>query len=98
MPYHLQCDKDDCRHTEDVEIIDETMIGKPCPKCGSNLLTKEDFIGFLAIYPKIQEMEAAAVEALAVGLGSNEGMALVQIGFKDNEPWMTVEVPPERKS
>jgi len=40
----LKCDAPGCSHREDVLEITEALIGKPCPKCGASLLTKEDFV------------------------------------------------------
>lgn len=41
----LQCDKDGCDYREDgiINAELETHINKPCPKCGENLLTLEDY-------------------------------------------------------
>nr|WP_052951443.1 hypothetical protein [Devosia soli] len=43
MSKFLKCDAEGCDHIEDVAEITGDMIGKPCPKCGSDLLTLEDF-------------------------------------------------------
>jgi hypothetical protein len=40
---NLICDEPTCDHKEDVGALSEDMIGKPCPKCGANLLTREDY-------------------------------------------------------
>ena len=40
---HLKCDADDCSHVEVVGIITAEMVDMPCPKCGANLLTSEDW-------------------------------------------------------
>lgn len=45
----LKCDADGCDHQEQVEDMTEDLIDKPCPKCGSNLLTREDFLQFVPI-------------------------------------------------
>lgn len=39
----LHCDAEGCGHEEPIPAMDAAYIGKPCPKCGANLLTKEDF-------------------------------------------------------
>jgi hypothetical protein len=40
------CDNEDCGYdipfTEELNLLD--FIDKPCPQCGENLLTKEDYI------------------------------------------------------
>ncbi len=38
----LKCDANGCDHVELVESINAGLVGKPCPKCGANLLTEED--------------------------------------------------------
>ncbi|ENK0558023.1 hypothetical protein AB2T19_002832 [Clostridium botulinum] len=40
----IKCDNPDCDYRNDkVEFKDyKNWLNKPCPKCGSNLLTKED--------------------------------------------------------
>lgn len=42
----LNCDNPDCGHVEHVGTITADMIDMPCPKCGENLLTAEDFEGW----------------------------------------------------
>lgn len=39
----LICDAPKCDHLEPIEALTEDMIGKACPSCGANLLTREDF-------------------------------------------------------
>lgn len=39
----LKCDAAGCDHEEPAAITRE-HIGKPCPKCGANLLTEEDYL------------------------------------------------------
>lgn len=40
--FSLKCDAQGCDHVEKVSAITAECIGKPCPKCGANLLTQED--------------------------------------------------------
>jgi acetyl-CoA carboxylase beta subunit len=53
--YGLQCDNPNCDYEDmSVPFSDyEKFIGKPCPKCGENLLTQED-------YDKVMQMVDAA--------------------------------------
>lgn len=37
----LKCDS--CDHSETVEALSASLIDKPCPRCGANLLTKADY-------------------------------------------------------
>jgi len=65
---YLRCDRDGCDHVESIPKLQAEMIGKPCPKCGDNLLTKEDF----AHWEKVVEPQLAAlrlIEAAAIEAG-----------------------------
>jgi len=42
---YLKCDTPSCDYLEMTPIVVED-IGKPCPKCGANLLTQDDFIDY----------------------------------------------------
>lgn len=44
----LKCDAPDCDHFEQTPVTIE-IVDKPCPKCGANLCTKDDFVTFRAI-------------------------------------------------
>lgn len=44
----LKCDTPTCDHFEMAPIVVEN-VGKACPKCGANLLTREDFVTFRAV-------------------------------------------------
>ena len=39
----LKCDAKGCVHVELHKTITKDMINEPCPNCGSNLLTAEDY-------------------------------------------------------
>jgi hypothetical protein len=91
MPYSLKCDAKDCNHLEEIDAILETDIGKPCPLCGANLLTAEDFAGFMEMVPAIEE-------ARRIGELSDEPIeAIVSIGFHDEVASMGIEQVPEIK-
>lgn len=49
MPEFLKCDAAGCDHFETVEAISRDLIGKPCPKCGADLLTAADCEAWLAM-------------------------------------------------
>lgn len=54
----LSCDAAGCGHVEPVEAILEADIGRLCPKCGANLLTREDFDYWAAhIEPMVRALE-----------------------------------------
>lgn len=57
MSEFLKCDADGCDHLEHMVEITADMVGKPCPKCGANLLTQHDFDVYLAVFrPAMQAM------------------------------------------
>lgn len=39
----MKCDAEGCDHVEKVSRVTRDLIGKPCPKCGANLLTEADY-------------------------------------------------------
>lgn len=45
----LKCDAENCGHVEQVGKITADMVGMPCPVCGSNLLTEEDWVAWQPI-------------------------------------------------
>lgn len=57
-PQYLHCDNPDCNHDETFEgPFREELINMPCPKCGENLLTEEDFLDANKV---MEEMSAIA--------------------------------------
>lgn len=74
---YLKCDAEGCDHREEVETITESDIGRPCPKCGANLLTEEDFRAFA---PLNAIMLAFKKLGLTVEPGeSSEGAVMIDI-------------------
>lgn len=62
MSEHLKCDADGCGHIENVEAITEAHVGMPCPACGANLLTEEDWEAwkpFQALLAAVEEVAGA---------------------------------------
>ncbi|WP_422073918.1 hypothetical protein [Tranquillimonas rosea] len=59
MIEHLKCDAAGCDHVEDVDQITEDHVGMPCPKCGANLLTEEDWAEWKPMQALISAMERA---------------------------------------
>lgn len=49
-PNYVKCDADGCNYTEDIPTSNKMTdyINKPCPKCGANLLTYEDYLRYEA--------------------------------------------------
>lgn len=54
----LKCDNKECDYTDmNVPFEDyEACVGKPCPKCGESLLTKEDFMSCSIIHTMIDNL------------------------------------------
>jgi predicted RNA-binding Zn-ribbon protein involved in translation (DUF1610 family) len=53
----LKCDA--CGHIVGDVPIGPQNIGRPCPICGANLLTRDDYIAALRSLAKIAEINAA---------------------------------------
>lgn len=92
---YLRCDRDGCDHSETIPQITASMIGKPCPKCGDSLLTKEDF----AHWEKVVEPQMAALRmiekaAIEAGLVS-ENDAKVRFNLHHHNGVNTLKVTPE---
>lgn len=85
----LKCDAEGCDHKESVSEITADLIGKPCPKCGANLLTKDDFESgqnlvevinaFNKIFGPVDVPEDAAKDALKVSLNPHNGGITIQV-------------------
>ncbi|WP_340265427.1 hypothetical protein [Sphingobium mellinum] len=70
----LQCDAQGCGHREENDELREDQIGKPCPKCGASLLTREDYDVYVSrIKPMFDMMKALG---LLVDPESGEGQPI----------------------
>lgn len=87
---YLKCDATGCDHREHVGTITADMIGKPCPKCGASLLTKEDFETFqhlgdvLRVFQEIGLMKPHSLDDPIP-----EGASVVDINIHNNN--ITIE-------
>ena len=82
---HLQCDANGCGHVEEVPTLSQELVGKPCPKCGANLLTQRDFDEWGEIQTLIETLRALGVvtddpnvETKAISVGLHEGTLTVK--------------------
>lgn len=52
----IKCDNQNCNYADaSVPVSDYSKwINKPCPVCGSNLLTEDDYTAFMKMYKGIQ--------------------------------------------
>lgn len=61
----LKCDA--CGHREPPAELHEGMIGRACPSCGANMLTREDYEAALGV---MQAIEALNAIGSALGIGT----------------------------
>jgi len=50
----MKCDAPGCDHIEPIALDCRDLIGKRCPKCNSDLLTKEDYEAFQKLMAGIE--------------------------------------------
>lgn len=86
----LNCDDVDCSHIEKVGKITTEMVGMPCPLCGSNLLTAEDWEAwkpFSALLGAIRRESATAPdlgsEKVSIRVGLHGAKTTIEF---DREP------------
>jgi len=61
MNAFLKCDAPGCDHRENHETLDASMVDKPCPKCGANLLTQADYDVWVALLPQFELLKSLGV-------------------------------------
>lgn len=61
MTAFLQCDAEGCDHREAVEAMTAEHIGRRCPKCGTNLLTRADFDASAPLFALYDALNAAGL-------------------------------------
>lgn len=75
----LKCDNPHCIYEENIDSIDESMIGKPCPNCGQNLLTEEDYK-----YGKILEKTIGFLKSLGL-VSEHQGEGFVSVSLNPHK-------------
>lgn len=91
---YLKCDSPDCDHIEFIDDITEEFIDMPCPVCGSNLLTREDYDAFEETVKPLMEMAKALSPTKGGALGGDaESENAVEIDFHIHKNHLTVQVP-----
>jgi predicted nucleic-acid-binding Zn-ribbon protein len=72
----IKCDNKDCDYkNEDISVSDyEKWLNKPCPKCGSNLLTQADYEATKALIALTETLNDVILQA-----EDDEKMAIVSI-------------------
>ncbi len=80
MGQFLQCDAPGCDHREMRPALLEEDIGRPCPKCGANLLTREDYEAAKPFSDMMRAMEEAGlIKPASLDDVVGEGKAIVTI-------------------
>lgn len=93
--HYLTCDRAGCDHRETVPGITADLIGKPCPKCGDNLLTKEDFDHWeRVVEPQMVALRIIEAAAIKAGL-VDENDPLVQFNLHHHDGVQTLKITPE---
>ena len=55
----LKCDADNCDYQNNERLeLDISMVGTPCPNCGSSLLTQADYDATVALDDLINSIDA----------------------------------------
>lgn len=61
----LKCDNPNCSYTNDVKFEEyPNWINKPCPNCGENLLTEQDYINAESLRMTIELINSMSEEEL----------------------------------
>ena len=63
----IKCDNPECDYKDMTVAVDDypNWVDKPCPKCGENLLTKEDYLAVKQLYAVIELLNAKPDEEIA---------------------------------
>ena len=87
----IKCDNPQCDYiNEDVSVSDyHNWLNKPCPKCGENLLTQED-------YDKVQSMLAIVdlVNQMDIPYDPDDSIVSLEVDVHNNQMTITdIESP-----
>lgn len=85
MTGFLKCDAEGCDHLETIEGLTEDLIGKPCPKCGADLLTREDYEEGMKIEVMMKMLKAMGLAVEVPASGDMDGLALLTVGTHNGE-------------
>ena len=87
----LVCDEATCDHREEIEALTEDLIGKECPKCGADLLTRED-------YEVGKRMQAAidVLRDLGIAKGATEGGGDVLMSVNPHAGELNISLKPTK--
>ena len=60
----IKCDNPECGWADKTMELGEDHIGMPCPKCGQNLLTQEDYDNFKIVMDSVDLVNSCSEEEL----------------------------------
>lgn len=84
----LKCDAAYCDHVEEVPEITEGMVGKPCPLCGANLLTQEDWDQW-----KVMVAMVRAVQSFAPTADDDSDKVMMRVGLHGDKTSIEISKP-----
>lgn len=78
----LQCDNINCDWKDNTIMFNnyKDWLNKPCPKCGENVLTEEDYkntLSFYSIIDKINLLSEEQLNELHINTDSNEMVSMI---------------------
>lgn len=80
MAQFLKCDAVGCDHVEERPGLLEEDIGRPCPKCGANLLTREDYEAAKPFSDMMRALEEAGlIPAVSLSDAADEDKLIVTV-------------------
>ena len=88
---YLKCDTVGCSHQEVLDKIHSEYINKPCPICGENLLTLQDYQAFLKVKKSYQVLIDMGFLKYASIDETNNGTSLVNINPHDGKVIITLD-------
>ena len=79
----IKCDAEDCDYTDDTanHTNYHEWLNKPCPCCGSNLLTQEDYDAVKAIHELIDYINSNQSLVAAANASKDLNKASVKVSF-----------------
>ena len=88
---YLKCDALGCSHVELVDKVYEKYINMPCPVCGENLLTQEDYDDYLKVKEKYQILIDLGFIKPATTEYINSGLPVISINAHNGKINITAD-------
>ena len=90
----IKCDNSSCDYRDDTVSVSDyhDWLNRPCPKCGSNLLTEADYLSVKYIFEMIAKVnenpEIIGIDPAAIG---DDVLTTARFTFNgDGNPSMTI--------